>query len=578
MDYFVGSCGDVLRLDYQNGFGDEVLIATIIKQVLKGLTYLHENGEIHRDIKAGNLLVNHDGIVKIADFGVSANLYENGKICSSHFTCVGTPCWMSPEVISGLSHNKGYNQKADIWSLGITTFELATGSPPFFTLTFPQIIEAIIKKPTPTLSWKFSEPMRNFVQLCLQKDPEKRPTAKKLLSHKFIKQAKKPKYIKSNLLDFLEPLTVRSEKLEEKQMEKIKNLFNLQFLQNLSWNFEDDPNKLDQKSSLKQILSKTQINCDNSLEKNKGNGNSNNDINETFFSENSETESDESSNNSNQNLNDSKNSNDLKDSNQIQPINHPNRSKHNFIIKSIQTDQVSPQKNTSPLQKQSESKIVKVSKNSNYPKNSNVSKNLNFSHDLKDSKTSKNSNDSNDSKNLENSKKLILSKSEKNFKNSKLKNSNQNLKNEMNSKKEENEKNVNILKSAIRKQRNKELAEFLQSVQWEDVKFYDKSNAVNQESSEQPIRSKSEKSLNKLQFFSNQQNQENHPKHKFIIRKLTSEPENKNQIKKESTSKRVKRFVEKEKYQKNTLNTDINFDFPKSFSENSKLFQVNQVK
>lgn len=122
-----GSCLHIMKSAHPDGF-DEHTIATLLHGVLKALAYLHSHGHIHRDVKAGNILVNSKGAVKLADFGVSASLFDSGNRLHSRKTFVGTPCWMAPEVMQQLH---GYDFQADIWSFGITALELAHGHAPF---------------------------------------------------------------------------------------------------------------------------------------------------------------------------------------------------------------------------------------------------------------------------------------------------------------------------------------------------------------------------------------------------------------------------------------------------------------
>ncbi|KAA6385327.1 MAG: putative Kinase superfamily protein, partial [Streblomastix strix] len=266
----------------------ENVIAVILKNVLQALEYIHNQGQIHRDIKASSILISAYGSVTLSDFGACSLLIENVQRNQHHHTFIGTPCWMAPEQIDT---NLGYDSKIDIWAIGITAIELANGQAPHSELPQMNVLTQILKSPPPLLtdneidddedesdsdsdsesdsiieeqlkltirkittsiqikdtshsnkvneqnnliqssideedglkhsSWiqiskekqippeilsnstPFSLEFKDFVNQCLQKDPQKRPSASKLLEHKFLKHTKSEDFIIKDILKWI---------------------------------------------------------------------------------------------------------------------------------------------------------------------------------------------------------------------------------------------------------------------------------------------------------------------------------------------------------------------------------------
>ncbi|BFZ55835.1 kinase that interacts with cdc31p [Savitreella phatthalungensis] len=178
--------GGSIRTLMKAGSIEERFIGVIVREVLTALAFIHKSNIIHRDVKAANILVRNDGRIQLCDFGVAAQL------AAQHLkrnTFVGTPYWMAPEVISdGLS----YNFKADIWSLGITIYEIAYGNPPYADQEPMRAVFLIPRSKPPRIeSGAFSPAMREFAAFCLCEKPEERASATDLQKLKFIKASSK---------------------------------------------------------------------------------------------------------------------------------------------------------------------------------------------------------------------------------------------------------------------------------------------------------------------------------------------------------------------------------------------------
>ncbi|KAG7557090.1 Protein kinase-like domain superfamily [Arabidopsis suecica] len=175
------SQGSLLKL-YQRYQLRESVVSLYTRQILDGLKYLHNKGFIHRDIKCANILVDTNGAVKLADFGL-AKVSKFNDIKS----CMGTPFWMAPEVLNW-KDSDGYGSPADIWSLGCTVLEMCTGQIPYSDLEPVQALFRIGRGTLPEVPETLSLDARHFILKCLKVNPEERPTAAELLNHPFVRR------------------------------------------------------------------------------------------------------------------------------------------------------------------------------------------------------------------------------------------------------------------------------------------------------------------------------------------------------------------------------------------------------
>ncbi|XP_070572866.1 serine/threonine-protein kinase TAO1-like isoform X2 [Ptychodera flava] len=211
MEYCIGSASDIIEVHKKPL--EEVEISAISYDALKGLSYLHANNRIHRDVKAGNILLTDNGTVKLADFG------------SASFACpansfVGTPYWMAPEVILAMDEGQ-YDGKVDVWSMGITCIELAERKPPLFNMNAMSALYHIAQNEPPLLSSDaWSQHFRDFVDLCLQKDPLDRPFAEDLLTHQFLVQDK-PSTVIIDLIERTKDAVRELDNLNYRKMKKL---------------------------------------------------------------------------------------------------------------------------------------------------------------------------------------------------------------------------------------------------------------------------------------------------------------------------------------------------------------------
>ncbi|KAA6393883.1 MAG: putative Protein kinase superfamily protein [Streblomastix strix] len=314
----------IMQNVFKHGLNEHV-IASILKSILQALLYIHNQGQIHRDIKSSSILIDAYGSVSLSNFGIIGLLIGNGKRIQHLHTFIGTPCWMAPEQVN---INSGYDFKVDIWAIGITAIELANGFAPHSEETPMKILTMTLKQPPPVLndnyidddesdsdsdsdsdyysdsdsdimiykkqeimisavikqkmtipsnkineqnnfdqntneeedglkhnSWvkfseqknipqyllsnsrQFSDEFKDFVNQCLQKDPLKRPSASKLLEHKFLKHAKEGNFLSKEILKWIisdRELTKLQHLTQYEQTKQSKSIHHFPLLKHVS--------------------------------------------------------------------------------------------------------------------------------------------------------------------------------------------------------------------------------------------------------------------------------------------------------------------------------------------------------
>lgn len=235
LNVFLEFCaGGSLRQLYKKlntGLHESVIIR-YVRQILNGLNYLHEQGVVHRDVKAANVLITETGDIKLADFGVAT------KVTNQHQSVVGTPNWMAPETVLG---GEGLCTASDIWSLGATIIELFTTNPPYHDLNPMATLHAIGTDDYPPLPKNISTVAKDFLLECFQKQPSLRSSAKRLLKHKWLNQPiskdHKPSRLESILNLQVKSIASYSENMEEDwdqdfdQVKDTKIIFNPSIIQ-----------------------------------------------------------------------------------------------------------------------------------------------------------------------------------------------------------------------------------------------------------------------------------------------------------------------------------------------------------
>ncbi|XP_061614870.1 traf2 and NCK-interacting protein kinase-like isoform X8 [Phyllopteryx taeniolatus] len=212
-----GSVTDLIKNTKGNSLKEE-WIAYVCREILRGLTHLHQHKVIHRDIKGQNVLLTENAEVKLVDFGVSAQL---DRTVGRRNTFIGTPYWMAPEVIAcDENPDATYDFKSDLWSLGITAIEMAEGAPPLCDMHPMRALFLIPRNPAPRLkSKKWSKKFQSFIESCLAKSHGQRPSTEQLLKHPFIRELANERQVRIQLKDHIDRTKKRRGERDETEYE-----------------------------------------------------------------------------------------------------------------------------------------------------------------------------------------------------------------------------------------------------------------------------------------------------------------------------------------------------------------------
>ncbi|XP_034543097.1 STE20-like kinase b [Notolabrus celidotus] len=219
IEFCAGGAVDAVMLELERPL-TEPQIRVVCKQTLLALVYLHDNNIIHRDLKAGNILLTLNGDVKLADFGVSA---KNTKTLQRRDSFIGTPYWMAPEVVMcETSKDRPYDYKADIWSLGVTLIELAQIEPPNHEMNPMRVLLKIAKADPPTLMQpsRWSPEFSDFLRRCLDKHVDNRWNPRQLLQHSFVSSVSDSRPLRELIAEAKAEVTEEIEEHKEEEEEE----------------------------------------------------------------------------------------------------------------------------------------------------------------------------------------------------------------------------------------------------------------------------------------------------------------------------------------------------------------------